>query len=149
MGTKQPIDVSKNLDNSTIKQKNKPGLKKGGPLPPQCWTPGRSGNPKGRPVGTLNSDRSLAMKVIFRLMQKHGENFELEMDKLASQNIVAFYLKFVAPLQPREFKLDTSDKGVTDIEEWLTIDVQARKDLENVFIRRIQGSANGNSQAGV
>ena len=149
MGTEQPIDASNISDMSTKNQKKKPGPKPGGPMPPQIWKPGQSGNPLGKPKGLVNSDRSLAMKVIFRLMQKHGERFEIEMDKLAEQNIVAFYLKFVAPLQPREFKLDTSDKGITDIEEWLTIDVQARKDLENVFIRRIQGSTNGDSQAGV
>lgn len=148
MDTEQPIDALFNSAQDTKPQKKR-GLKKGGPMPPQIWKPGQSGNPAGGKKGVVVSDRALAMKIVFKLMQKHGERFEIEMDKLAEQNIVAFYLKFVAPLQPREFKLDTSDKGITDIEEWLTIDVQARKDLENVFIRRIQGSTNGDSQAGV
>ena len=67
-----------------------------------------AGNPGGgRPKGS----RSIAIEVIFKVFEKHGKkDFEKEMIDICKKNPVAYYLKFVQPLQPKSVNL-TDDEG--------------------------------------
>jgi hypothetical protein len=48
-------------------------------------------------------------------MDKHQDKFEVEMNKLAEKNIVGFYLKFIAPLQPKEMNIAGKDGGAINV----------------------------------
>ncbi len=62
--------------------------------------PGECRNPNGRPKGS----RSKPIEIIFELFNKYQDNFKKEMETLVKRNPVAYYLKFVEPLIPKEIK---------------------------------------------
>jgi len=69
---------------------------------------GKSGNPEGRPKGA----RMLAINIIYKVFNQHGaEGFEKGLIKLAKLKPVAFYLKFVQPIQPKDLSFDAGDMG--------------------------------------
>lgn len=78
---------------------------------------GQSGNPSGRP----HSNKTLAMRHIMDIFEKHGEKFKAEMDKLAEKNIIAYYLKFVVPVQPKQLEIENT------IPEGIQITVNERR----------------------
>jgi hypothetical protein len=76
------------------------------------FEPGKSGNPNGRPKGT----RTVAINIIFRAFSECGaKKFEQEMRKLASQDPVAFYLKYIQPIQPKEIDLGVNEDSTIEI----------------------------------
>ena len=66
------------------------------------FKPGISGNPTGR----AKSNKTLAMTLIMDIFEKHEEKFKEEMGYLADKNIIAYYLKFVVPVQPKQLEIE-------------------------------------------
>ncbi|HHC19303.1 MAG TPA: hypothetical protein ENK81_02735 [Euryarchaeota archaeon] len=77
------------------------------------WEKGQSGNPGGRP----KTDKGIAIKIILRMMAKHGDKFEAELEKLANKDILKFYNDYVAPVQPKDIKL-VGDEDEPIIIKW-------------------------------
>lgn len=72
------------------------------------WKNGESGNPNGRPRGS----RTIAIEIIYRVFNNFGQQkFETEMKELVQKNPVAFYLKFIQPIQPKEIDLGNIDEN--------------------------------------
>ena len=70
----------------------------------------KTGNPGG--PGRKKGSRSIAMEIIFDEFNKHGrKKFREEMKKLVQLNPVAYYIKFILPIQPKEFQLTGKDGG--------------------------------------
>ena len=77
------------------------------------WLPGKSGNPHGRPRGS----RTVAIEIIYKMFSKYGKKaFAQEMRKLVKQNPVAYYLKFIQPIQPKDITFLAGDKDIKSIE---------------------------------
>ena len=84
------------------------------------WTKTTAPKSPGRPVGAVSS-KTKALNIIFKIMEEYGDSFEEQMNLLANQNIVAFYLKFVYPFLPKGIsESQTPDqKSSAEMEEWL------------------------------
>ena len=74
-------------------------------MPKNVFKKGNPGGP-GRPKGT----RSVALEIIYEVFDKYGKaGFRKEMVALVKKNPVAYYLKFIQPIQPKEFELSGRD----------------------------------------
>ena len=65
---------------------------------------GQSGNPKGRPKGSV-SDKTKMLNIIFKIAEEVGDKFEVKMRALAKKDPISFYRKFVEPIQPKDFSI--------------------------------------------
>lgn len=70
---------------------------------------GESGNPKGRPAGSV-SPKTVAMNIIFKVMEKYQDKFNKVMIEEAEKNIKKFYTDYVNPLQPKNSSVEIDDK---------------------------------------
>lgn len=85
-------------------------------------------NREGRPKGSVQ-DRMVAINIIMAIMKKRGEKFHKEMSALADKNIVAYYLKFVKDLQPKQIELDaTIQHQIASVDDYIqkTLEVRAQ-----------------------
>ena len=75
------------------------------PLPPQCWKPGQSGNPKGRAKGTR--DKAVEVReLFFSVAEKQGA---AGLDKLAKKDPASFW-RIVASLIPKDLRIEKTLK---------------------------------------
>jgi hypothetical protein len=69
------------------------------------------GNPGG--PGRHKGSRTIAIEIIYKAFNECGaKKFESQMRELAAKNPVAYYLKFIQPIQPRDISFsEDSMKG--------------------------------------
>ena len=83
-------------------------------MPTNLWQPGVSGNPAGRLRGSRNKLSEAVICALLRDFSKHGEKAIAKVRRTQP----AAYLKILAPLVPREHKVEHSNplKELTDEE---------------------------------
>ncbi len=74
--------------------------------------PGHSGNPNGRPKGSI-SGRSLALAALDELLSEQSTQAQLKeaLEKSLRENPVKFFKEIVMPLLPRHAVLDLAPQG--------------------------------------
>lgn len=65
---------------------------------------GKSGNPKGRPVGSVGAMRR-AMDIILKVFSDNEDKFELKLRSEISKDPVGYYRYLITPLMPKEISL--------------------------------------------
>lgn len=65
---------------------------------------------KGRPPGFFMTDKTAAIKIIFKIFNENRHLFEEKMQAKMLADPIMFYERFVAPLQPRDFTLELGDE---------------------------------------
>ena len=92
---------------------------------------GKSGNPSGRPAGAV-SPKTIAINIIFSAFEECGaEKFKQQMKELADKNPVAFYLKFIQPIQPKDFNIQGSFEFGKIMEEFIVQRLEQIRALRN------------------
>ncbi len=94
----------------------------------------------GRPKGSVNTQRALALQIIFTVFEEYKDLFTAKMRALAEQNIVGYYLKFVAPFLPSQINLtaELSPRiSIYDFQESIKkIEQEYDHTLENSLVKR-------------
>jgi len=73
---------------------------------------GQSGNPSGRPKGSVNIMNALR-DLLLNKFYDNVELFDEEMDKAIKQNPLGFYKDFIEHLAPKSLSIDANIKSST------------------------------------
>lgn len=71
----------------------------------------KPGNPGG--PGRHKGSRTVALEIVYDVFNKYGKkDFRKKMIELVKSNPVAYYSRFIEPIQPKEFQLTGKDGGL-------------------------------------
>jgi len=74
----------------------------------------------GRPKGSV-SPKTIAINIIFNIFEEFGQHeFRKQMKEMCMKNPVAYYLKFMEPIQPKDIKIAPSEGNEMSFEIKIT-----------------------------
>ena len=99
---------------------------------PWLFKPGQSGNPRGRPSGTVGG-RTRALQILDEVSNREDNAALLAqaMDAAMKKNPLAFFLKYMAPLLPKEALLRVENTASNSCGPWVSmVEVMRYREIE-------------------